>query len=807
MKYAIYLFIFVMIACQSQKEKLEGKDITFRFELLNLDFSDGNSKVSMQLTNNGNTALGDSGWAIYFNSVAAPPVENNIGKGLVMDRVVGDLWTIFPSTEFIPLLSGQSVETSWLLSGIVTNENTMPMTPFIAFGEDDPGQLMNSDIVPVSEDIIPETKRPTPGYRWNENAKVSELSDDRIVKIVPSPSSYKEMEGAFTFKALSISSEGDLENEVSWFRDFMRSELGHELTTVNNGAEIMIEIDGAMAGDESYRLNIDENGVTIVSSTNTGVFYGLQSLIALIPTQNFQNKSTSLELPFVAVSDAPAFPYRGFHLDVSRNFHSMTSVKKVLRLMAFYKLNKFHLHVTDDEGWRLEIPELPELTQVGARRGFNAGDESEFLIPAYGSGPNTSNASGSGFYTQDEMVDMIRLADSLHIEVIPEIDLPGHARAAIKAMESRFKKTGDDRYRLIDPEDKSEYLSIQNYPDNVINVCSDRTYNFIELVVENLLSIYKEAGVELNILHIGGDEVPKGVWTASPECDALIASAVEVSTPGHLVRYFMLRVNDMLKSKGIRMAGWEEIVKREEDDHREDKSMIPYIWHDVDEGYFLANEGYDVVLCNASNLYFDMAYDQDPEEPGFHWAGYVNTKTVFEFMPYNFRLPFNENTQEETKRTILTSQGKGHIYGIQGELWSETLIGQEMLEYYLLPKLFALSERAWFGDPGWKVDGDKVEGLEKDWSDFSNRIGKRELPRLDFLYGGWNYRIPKPGLRLDDGVVSANVSYPGTEIFYTTDGTPPTRESQQYLEPVPYVEGMIFRAIGKNGKASRSIQP
>jgi hexosaminidase len=206
------------------------------------------------------------------------------------------------------------------------------------------------------------------------------------------------------------------------------------------------------------------------------------------------------------------------HLDVARNFHGDKTVQKLMDMMSFYKLNKFHFHMTDDEGWRIEIPDLPELTGVGAHRGHTL-SESECLLPSYGSGsdPKDPTSSGNGFYSRQEFIGLWGYAATRHIEVIPAIDFPGHARAAVRAMEVRydhFKALGDmakaNEYLLTDWNDTSEYESVQLWKRNVVNIGLDSSYRFIEKVVDELMGMYAEAGVELSTIHVGGDEVPQG---------------------------------------------------------------------------------------------------------------------------------------------------------------------------------------------------------------------------------------------------------------------------------------------------------
>ena len=806
----IFLAIFLMFSqygCGPKKEALTGTDLLFKYEITALDLERGASSVALTLKNNGSSDLGQEGWDLYFNQLSGNPDSKAIGAGLELVRVQGDFWKISPTSEFKGIESGGSILIQWDIQGVMTSANFLPFTPFIKFADKEEAEIVMADIAPINPALIPESIRFTAADRWEENAEVKAVDLSQSAGVLPTPVNFKRNSGELTLSAFAVCADDIFNAEVDWLKEFLQTELSASLTT---GADCNLSIkqDKSIKGDEAYTLSITEDGIVISASSRPGAFYGLQTLLSMLPPEQFNGAASEIVLPFAEIQDAPAFAYRGLHLDISRNFLPVEAVKKTLKLLAFYKVNKFHLHLTDDEGWRLEIPEIPELVSVGSRRGFTEKEEG-FIHPAFGSGPDPDADSnyGSGFYSQDDLVEILELAAQHHIEVIPEIDLPGHARAAIIALEHHYKRTGSDQYRLLDPKDESEYLSIQNFPDNVINVCQESTYDFIELVVDNLIAIYSRAGLELPILHIGGDEVPKGVWTASPNCAELLASSDDWSEVSQLQQYFFYRANELLKTKGVRMGGWQEIVEKEHEGGYEDKSMIPYIWYKADEGYRLANEGYEVVLCNAGNLYFDLSYDRDPRENGLHWAGYVNTKKAFEFMPYNFQLPFDENARSDETRTILTKKGRNNIYGLQAQLWSETVFNGEMLEYYILPKLLGFAERAWKGEPGWKIDQGKKIGFEEDWSQFATQVGQQELPRLDHLYGGWNYRIPVPGISVENGMVEANISFPGFEIRYSTDGTAPTSASNLYIEPIAAAENMVFRAFstsGRGGKTSRA---
>lgn len=799
----ITLLLF-LVSCGGEKRALIGTDLLFQYEVIAMDLDKGSSTVALTLKNGGAVDLGPTGWALYFSQLSGNPESKEIGAGLMLERVQGDFWKVTPGVDFVGLKAGATLLLEYDLQGVMTSANFLPFTPFIKLEGKPEAELVQAEILPISNELIPESIRFTAEDRYEDNATYDFTSSKAQTSVIPSPQSVAVNDAMLELEGFSLYADDSFQAEADWFQEFVQAELGTSMALVGSAsANIQLMRDEGISDPEGYILEIDATKVSISAGSNAGIFYGMQSLVALFPVEAFATTSARMNLPQVNIKDAPAFPYRGFHLDISRNFLPVEVVKKTLKLLAFYKVNVFHLHLTDDEGWRLEIPEIPELTTVGARRGFTESEEG-FIHPAFGSGPDPDDDSnyGSGYYSQQDMIEILELAAAHHIQVIPEIDLPGHARAAIIALEHHYNTTGSDQYRLADPEDKSEYLSIQNFPDNVINVCQESTYDFIELVVDNLINIYDQAGQELPILHIGGDEVPKGVWTASPNCEALLAQNDDLEVT-QLQEYFFFRANEMLKTKGIRMAGWQEIVEKEHEGGYEDKSMIPYIWYRADEGYRLANEGYEVVLCNASNLYFDLSYDRDPRENGLHWAGYVDTRKAYEFMPYNFQLPITEQSVSSDTRTILTEKGRGNIYGIQAQLWSETVFNGNMMEYYILPKLIGFAERAWKGEPGWKIDQGVKVGLNEDWTAFASRVGQNELPRLDHLYGGWNYRIPVPGVKVEGGNVEANINFPGFEIRYTTDGSVPTSTSALYEGPIPVADNLTFGAFSKTGRGGK----
>jgi hexosaminidase len=515
-------------------------------------------------------------------------------------------------------------------------------------------------------------------------------------------------------------------------------------------------------------------------------------------------------------------------LDVARNFHPKLAVLRTLDLLARYKLNVFHMHLTDDEGWRVEIPSLPELTAAGARRGHPP-DSDRHLQPAFGSGPLMDRPFGSGFFSHADYVEIVRYAAARHIEVIPELEMPGHARAAIKAMQA------NERYRLNDPGDRSVYRSVQGYPDNVINPALESTYRFIERVVGDLVAMHLEAGAPLRHIHMGGDEVPGGVWVGSPAVQTYM-QAHGLTSVDDLWFVFYGRIEQILKAQGLLPSGWEEIAVRKtsREGHR---TTIPnpdfaargwraYVWNNVpgwgaeDLAYRLANGGYDVVLSPVTNLYFDLAWNPNPAEIGLDWGGYVDVRKPFDFIPLDYyrntRLDRRGNPLDPAVfagKDRLTEYGRAHVLGLQGNLWSETLGGDGRLDYMTVPKIFGLAERAWAPDPDWARERDrgKSDSLYREaWSRFVNVLGQRELPRLDREVSGLSYRIPTPGLKVEDGMVQCSLEIPGFTVRYTLDGTEPTIRSAVVRGPIPArgtVRVAAFNATGRKGNTVRVTTP
>jgi hexosaminidase len=562
-------------------------------------------------------------------------------------------------------------------------------------------------------------------------------------------------------------------------------------------------------------LRVDpQQGVFVQGNSAAGVAFGLESFRQLLP---IAPAADGVAIPAIVIDDAPRFAYRGLMLDVARNFQPKEKVFGVLDLMAQYKLNVFHFHITDDEGWRLEIDGLPELTDIGARRG-HVGAVIDRIPPAYGSGPDVVNAFGTGYYTRADYIAILKYADALHIEVIPEIEMPGHARAAVMAMAERARRL----HAAGDRADTSAYQSAQRYNDNVMNPALPSTYAFIARVVDVLVDLHKEARVPLRTVHVGGDELPGGAWDKSPACAALM-KRLHVADRDELWDYFYTHVDTLLRKHGRAAAGWEEMGTRVKKIGKQDqvrtnlnvaaRGYTLFVWRNIegadDLAYRAANAGYDIVLTPANRLYLDMTPFSDPDELGQTWAGRVDLNTVFDYIPYDDNRVAPDSPVHVANMEKLTDAGRARIKGLEAPLFSETVNDPSRLDYMLMPRLLAAAERAWAPDPTWTSEVDPVRASRAHalaWSRFMAQVGHQVLPRLDADWPQLGYRLPPPGLKRIGDSVFANEQIPGLALRYTLDGSDPTVKSPPVNGPIRERAIVRVAAFDRNGRASRAAQ-
>lgn len=581
--------------------------------------------------------------------------------------------------------------------------------------------------------------------------------------IVPLPAELKRNQGIFTLKPdtrIIIDDSHDTKDNAEFFAAAINPATGYHLniqTQQNNSNLKNVIVFTHQDADtslkpEGYQLDITSEKITIRANDSAGFFYAAESLRQLLPPEIFAKnkvKNTAWTMPALTIRDYPRFTYRGMHLDVARHFIPANDIKRFLDLMALHKLNRFQWHLSDDEGWRIEIKKYPTLTSIGSHRGFN-----QPIPPALGSGFQTYG----GFYTQNEIRDIIAYATARHITIIPEIDMPGHARALLMSLPET----------LADPNENKTYDSVQQFHDNVLSPCLENTYTVIDNILTEVAALFPS-----ETIHVGSDEIPKGVWATSPRCIALMAS-LNLKNSDELQHYFFTRIQHILQTKNKKMAGWGEIVQ-----HGElDPSTTVYSWFNEKAGLNAAERGYPVIMSPAKYVYFDLAYNADPKEPGFVWAGFVDTFQVYSYQPIQTSWPES-----------ITH----HIQGIQGALWSENINSRQRLDYLAFPKMLALAEVAW------------TPKERRNWVNFSERLGKLHLQRLDNY--GVNYRISLPGInseKLSEGILEANNEFPGLALRYTLNGTSPSIKSPVYRGPIPIKNTTItMRTFSKLNRGSR----
>ncbi len=794
---------------------------------------DGRSRAVLTLTNLDREPLPARGWAIYFTCVAGVEI-GEAESPISLEQVSGTLFRLRPTAAFKELGADQTVRLTYFHPEIMVKTDKAPKGPYLVLDDSpDVGRaIADYEITPMTraEQLDMGSKAHLPVVTAEElfkrNESIVDVPEDVLPPVFPAPRHFERQAGVLRLSGMpAVVGMPALRGEVEFAKALLKPYFasGRVNIAVPSMHMTIARITG-QSSPEAYELKIDPIvGITLTGNSAAGVARGLQSLRDLLPLQ--PQPEIGVSLPALSISDAPRFEYRGLLLDVARNFHPKETVFRLLDLMARYKLNKFHFHLTDDEGWRLEINGIPELTAIGARRGHTL-DPTKHLPPAYGSGPNVSDTHGSGFYSRADYIEILKYANARHIEVIPEIEMPGHARAAVKAMEGRFRqfeKTGrrDARqYLLNDLDDHSKYKSAQLYTDNVINPGMPSTYAFIERVVSAVVALHKQAGVPLKTIHVGGDELPNGAWEKSPASLALM-KRMKLASTAELWDYFYNRVDRILRKHGLFASGWEELGARKVKLRGEDK-LIPnpvfnqrgfnlFVWNNLDGAedlaYRLANAGYSVILAPATNLYFDMAHNKNPEEPGVNWAAHVDLDTVYDFIPFDYIRKAATDSTRVPGKDDLTDYGQHNIRGLEGTLFTETMRDQARIDYLLMPRLLGLAERAWAPDPAWarEIDGAKAAKLHATaWSSFVNQIGKRVLPRLDAERAGVQYRIPPPGLKLVDGRVLVNHQLPGFTLRYTTDGSEPSAASPIVIGPIAARGIVQVAAFDRNGRQGRS---
>jgi hexosaminidase len=497
-------------------------------------------------------------------------------------------------------------------------------------------------------------------------------------------------------------------------------------------------------GVEGYRMHVDRDKVLITSNDVDGVFYGIQTILQLFEIQYLEDSSKRLVIPAIQIWDEPRFSYRGMHLDVARHFFDVDFVKRYLDIMAYYKFNTFHWHLTEDQGWRIEIKKYPKLTELGAWRTEEDGSR-------YG-----------GFYTQEEIKEVVAYAEKLHITIIPEIEMPGHSRAALYAY-PELSCTGE----------KQDVPNHWGVFKDIYCAGNEKTFEFIENVLAEVIDLFPG-----DYIHIGGDEAPKDRWVACVKCQARMQKE-GLENEHELQSYFIKRIDKYLSSKGKKLMGWDEIL---EGGLAENATVMS--WRGMDGGIAAARQGNQVVMTPGTHCYFDH-YQADRAFEPKAIGGYTSLKKVYEFEP----VP--EDLFTEQKELIL---------GVQGNVWTEYMHTTDQVEYMILPRMLALSEVLW----------GKKEA--KNWSAFQERLQDHFK-----LFDEKGYRYSKGTYRLRfetsfDSIENQKKVEVFTEqykakIYYALNGLEPDTTSSFYegLFPISEHDSIIRAGIFENGKLVRAL--
>ena len=578
--------------------------------------------------------------------------------------------------------------------------------------------------------------------------------------IIPHPQQVNVSNDApFTLSAKTViilgTNNQDMKRNANMLASYIEQATGIRPTVgkSKNGTAIVLTIDKTIANAEGYKLDADAKQIRIAGASAAGVFYGIQTLRKSLPLVN--GKASKVSIPAVHIADAPRFAYRGTHLDVSRHFVTADSVRQFIDMLALHNINRFHWHLTDDQGWRIEIKKYPLLTQIGSKRAQT--------VIGHNSGKYAGNPY-SGFYTQKQIRDIVKYAADRYITIVPEIDLPGHMQAALAAYPDMGCTGGP-----------YEVWQKWGVSDNVLCAGNDKTLTFIDNVLKEITQLFPS-----KYIHVGGDECPKTQWQKCPKCQARIKALNLEAKDGHsaeerLQSYIITHASNYLKSLGRNTIGWDEIL---EGGLAEGATVMS--WRGESGGIAAAKQHHDVVMTPNSYLYFDYYQSLDKANEPLAIGGYLPLETVYSYEP----MP-KELTADEAR----------HIIGVQANIWTEYMPTFKQMQYMALPRLAALSEVQW------------SQPALKDYNSFTNRLTEftHLYDRLGYNYAKHLYNV---AIHVDSDnkwreILIHMTTAGNAEIRYTLDGTEPTANSTLYTGAIVLQKSAKIRAAAfRDGKRS-----
>lgn len=544
------------------------------------------------------------------------------------------------------------------------------------------------------------------------------------VSIVPLPKHIEQLSGEFQISASTkIVMQGkECMPVISLFQDVLVNNYGIRLPISSSGKNIIRFISDVKMEDERYELKVTKDEIQLIGN-NAGLFYASQSLLQLIQIAD----NGKLSIPNVKIIDEPRFKYRGLMLDVGRYFYPVEYIKKFIDLMAFYKFNVFHWHLTEDAGWRIEIKKYPQLTQKGAWRSSTQHGDKQDRIPH------------GGFYTQEQIKDIVKYAADRHVTIIPEIEMPGHAMAALSVFPELSCTGGPFAIPLQ-----------WGIKEEIFCAGKEQTFEFLENVLSEVIELFPS-----KYIHIGGDEALKRRWKECPKCQERIKDE-GLKDEHELQSYFVRRIEKFVNSKGKQIIGWDEIL---EGGIAPNATVMS--WRGEEGGIAAASQGHDVIMTPNNYLYFDYYQSKDrANEPiGAHWYPLpVTLSDVYNYEPYTDRI---------------STEHQKHIIGVQANIWMEMIHSEANVEYMTFPRALALAEVAW------------SPRESKSYQSFLSRLALR-LSELDKK--GVLFRIPEPegwsNVKIESGIAIIQLTPPvaGSVIYYTTDGTDPSVYGKIYKD-------------------------
>lgn len=584
----------------------------------------------------------------------------------------------------------------------------------------------------------------------NKEVRVGQAS------VIPLPVEMTQQKDEFFVfsKQTAVSVTSDEQELIAnrFFRKFRKiSGWSPRVQKDNKSASVCLSTDASLE-DEEYFLSITKSKIYIKSATGAGFFYALQTLGQLLPTSFYsQTQQSNVEwaVPAVKIKDKPSFKWRGYMLDVSRHFFNKKEIKKVIDFMSEVKLNRFHWHLSDDNGWRVEIKKYPKLTEVGAWRvDYNAKDEN---VSNWWGRPTQKEgdvATYGGFYTQEDIKEIVMYAKEHFIEIIPEIDMPGHSLAAVASYPEISCGTGPF------------YVGTGGVvKDNTYCPGKEEAFEFVEGVLGELMDLFP-----YKYIHIGGDECNKEAWKKDPFCIQRMQNE-NLDNVEQLQSYFVKRVEKIVNKKGKQIIGWDEILQG---------GLAPNAtvmsWRGEKGGITAARQGHDVIMTPSKYCYLDLKQGDDDLEPNLgYWYSFLKET-------YNYKVVSDSLTTEQSK----------HVLGVQGNLWTESITNWSQLTYMTFPRLFAIAENGW------------TSQQNKKWGDFTIRLLK-QFERLEekgerFATSAYNVKINHQGKKDGEIDISLETEVDNLNIYYTLDGAVPSMESTKYTEPFCINETQTLKA-------------